>query len=83
MTTAPNSLNATHHSVGAVNNISDLCTELCSAFRALGNGNLEVKAASEMANLAGKAINTTKVQIEYYALIGKKDVKIKFIEGGN
>ena len=36
--------------------------------KALFNGTIDVKAASEMNNTAGKIINTQRVQIEYASL---------------
>jgi hypothetical protein len=38
-----------------------------------------VKAASELANLAGKMINSAKVQLEYHALRKDEDIKIAFL----
>lgn len=53
-------------------NIKEVRKELCDAFNDLRNGGLEVKQASEMSNMAGKIINSLKVEIEYAALRKEK-----------
>ena len=59
-------------------NVVELREELAIAFEGLSNGKLCSKNASEMANLAGKMINSAKVQLEYHAL--RKDTpNIKFL----
>jgi hypothetical protein len=42
-------------------------------------GALKPKEAGELANVAGKMINSAKVQLEYYAL-RKETPSIKFLE---
>jgi hypothetical protein len=51
-------------------NITELRDQLAEVFTDLRNGTVEAKSASELANLAGKMINSTKVQLEYHALRG-------------
>lgn len=47
---------------------AQLRTELSVAFMSLKAGTIKPKEAAELANLAGKMINSAKVQVEYYAL---------------
>lgn len=49
-------------------NVEELRTELSKVFTGLKDGSIKSKEAAEFANLAGKMINSAKVQIEYYAL---------------
>ena len=49
-------------------NITELRDNLTALFSQLKDGTIDVKAASEMNNTAGKIINTLKVQLEYAAL---------------
>ena len=59
-------------------NVVELREELSRVFKGLSNGTVQAKDASEMANLAGKMINSAKVQLEYHAL--RKDTpSIKFL----
>ena len=59
-------------------NVVELREELSRVFKGLSNGTVQSKDASEMANLAGKMINSAKVQLEYHAL--RKDTpNIKFL----
>jgi len=51
-----------------VNNVHELRDQLAEVFTSLKNGAIEHKDAAELANLAGKMINSAKVQVEYYAL---------------
>jgi hypothetical protein len=51
-------------------NITELRDQLSEVFTELRNGTVEVKAASELANIAGKMIGSAKVQLEYHALRG-------------
>ena len=63
-----------------MNNITELRDELAQVFNRLKEGDIDVKAASEMNNCAGKMINTVKVQLDYYELTGDKP-SIPFIDG--
>lgn len=60
-------------------NVEALRTELSAVFEGLKAGTLDVKTAAELANLAGKMINSAKAQIEYYAL-RKESPSIKFLD---
>jgi hypothetical protein len=48
-------------------------------FKGLKDGTVKHNDASELANLAGKMINSAKVQVEYYAL-RKEAPRIAFLE---
>lgn len=49
-------------------NVEELRAQLSAVFVGLQNGSVQHKDASEFANLAGKIINSAKVQVEYYTL---------------
>jgi uncharacterized protein YgbK (DUF1537 family) len=49
-------------------NCDELRTSLAETFAQLKAGTIKPGEASELANLAGKMINSAKVQVEYYAL---------------
>lgn len=53
-------------------NATELRSELAKVFADLKSGAIKPKEAAELANLAGKMINSAKVQVEYHALIGDK-----------
>jgi hypothetical protein len=61
-------------------NVEELRTQLSEVFTGLQNGAIKHKDASEFANLAGKMINSAKVQVEYYAL-RKEAPLIPFLGG--
>ena len=59
-------------------NVVELRAELSKVFRDLSNGTVQSKDAMQQANLAGKMINSAKVQLEYHAL--RKDTpNIRFL----
>mgnify|MGYP000719297732 CR=1 FL=1 len=58
--------------------IHELTTELTALYEALKNGTIDVKAASEMNNTAGKIINAQRVQLEY-ADLRKEQPNIEFM----
>lgn len=60
-------------------NVNELRVQLSKTFEQLQSGEMEPKVASELANLAGKMINSAKVQVEYYTL-RKETPKITFLE---
>jgi len=60
----------------------ELRTNLSQVFNELRAGTIKPCEAAEMANLAGKIINSAKVQVEYYAL-RKEAPKITFLEQDN
>jgi hypothetical protein len=49
-------------------NVNELRDQLAIVFAGLQNGTIPHKDAAELANLAGKMINSAKVQVEYYTL---------------
>lgn len=51
-------------------NCNELRGQLAEVFEALRKGSISVEQASELANLAGKMINSAKVQVSYYELLG-------------
>lgn len=62
-------------------NVNELRDQLAIVFAGLQNGTIQHKDAAEMANLAGKMINSAKVQVEYYTL--RKEVpEIAFLGCG-
>lgn len=61
-------------------NVTQLRNELAEVFDQLNSGLIKPKEAGELANVAGKMINSAKVQLEYYAL-RKETPKIEFLQG--
>jgi hypothetical protein len=59
--------------------VRDLRDELAIVFDQLNSGAIKAKDAGELANVAGKMINSAKVQLEYYAL-RKETPNIPFLE---
>ena len=59
--------------------VNELRANLSEVFDDLRTGGIEVKAASELANLAGKMINSAKVQLDYHSLRNDEDFKINFL----
>jgi len=60
-------------------NAQEVRDRLSKVFDSLESGEIDAKKASEFANIAGKMINSAKVQIEYYAL--KKELPaISFLD---
>ena len=59
-------------------NANELRAALSKVFTDLQNGDIQAKDASELANIAGKMINSAKVQVEYYAL-RKESPEISFL----
>lgn len=49
-------------------NVSELRDNLSQVYAELRSGTIKAKDAAELANIAGKIINSAKVQIEYHAL---------------
>lgn len=60
-------------------NCDELRDELSIVFERLKAGEIKPGEAAEMANIAGKMINSAKAQIEYYAL-RKESPRINFLE---
>lgn len=61
-------------------NVTTLRDELAEVFDQLKAGAIKPKEAGELANVAGKMINSAKVQLEYYAL-RKETPVIEFLKG--
>lgn len=60
-------------------NVSELRDQLSQVFADLRNGSIKHTDASELANIAGKMINSAKVQLDYYAYT-KQTTKIPFLD---
>ena len=60
-------------------NVSELRDHLSEVFDELRAGDIEAKNASELANLAGKMINSAKVQLDYHDMRKDENVKITFL----
>lgn len=60
--------------------VTTLRDELAEVFDQLKSGAIKPKDAGELANVAGKMINSAKVQLEYYAL-RKETPNIPFLKG--
>jgi hypothetical protein len=61
-------------------NITELRNDLIIIYEKLRSGEIGISEAKEMANVAGKVISSTKVQIEYNKMTGNNSSKIKFLE---
>jgi hypothetical protein len=62
-----------------INNVDDLRNKLSEVFEALRGGDIAHKEAKEISNLAGKMINSAKVQLDYHGLRKDEDFKINFL----
>jgi hypothetical protein len=62
--------------------VNQLRNELSGIFDDLRSGAIKTKEAGELANVAGKMINSAKVQLEYYAL-RKEAPTLKFLNDDN
>lgn len=62
-------------------NANELRAELARVFDELKTGQIKPAEAAELANLAGKMIASSKVQVEYYAL-RKEAPSIEFLKEG-
>lgn len=60
-------------------NVQELIDQLSQVFQSLKAGDIKHKDADTLANLAGKMINATKVQVEYYSL-RKEAPRIAFLQ---
>ena len=59
--------------------VTQLRDELAVVFDQLNSGEIKAKEAGELANVAGKMINSAKVQLEYHAL-RKSTPNIPFLD---
>ena len=55
-------------SKATIDNVESLRHNLSDVFDALRDGDIAHKEAKEISNLAGKMINSAKVQLDYHAL---------------
>ena len=62
-------------------NITELRESLAENYEMLKEGKMEIKLGKELANTAGKVINTLKVQLEYNKQMGIKE-EIDFLKEG-
>ena len=62
-------------------NIEDLTAELCEAFRQVKGNPKYTAQAKEMANIAGKILNASRVQLEY-AQQRKEQPNVAFLNTG-
>jgi hypothetical protein len=60
-------------------NIEELRSSLIENYEKLKAREIEIKPAKELANIAGKIINTLRVQLDYNTLTGNTE-KIPFLE---
>ena len=60
-------------------NANELRNQLSKVFTQLANGEMTAQDASELANIAGKMINSAKVQLEYNQVTGDNR-RIEFLE---
>jgi 5-formyltetrahydrofolate cyclo-ligase len=58
--------------------VTELREQLSQVFNELRNNTIKHTDAAELANIAGKMINSAKVQLEYYAL-RKESPTISFL----
>ena len=60
-------------------NITDLRNSLLDNYEKMKSKEMELKDGKELANTAGKILNSLKIELEYNTLIGNKN-KIEFLE---
>jgi hypothetical protein len=60
-------------------NITELRQSLADNYEQMKAKKMELKTGKELANTAGKLINTIKVELEYNQMTGSKN-KIDFLE---
>jgi len=60
-------------------NVQELIENLSNVFDGLKSGAIKPSEADSLANLAGKMISASKVQVDYYAL-KKEKPRIKFLD---
>lgn len=63
-----------------INNIEDLTNDLIKNYEKLTKGLLAEKRAKEISNMAGKTINSAKLQLEYNSFMKYDKRKIAFLE---
>jgi hypothetical protein len=60
-------------------NITDLRNSLLDNYDKMKSKEMELKDGKELANTAGKILNSLKIELEYNTLVGNKN-KINFLE---
>lgn len=60
-------------------NITELRKSLCENYAKMKSKKMNIATGKELANTAGKILSSCKVQLEYNAMMGKKD-SIEFLE---
>lgn len=60
-------------------NITELRTSLADNYTKMKAGKMTLGVGKELANTAGKIINSVKVELEYNSLLDRKN-KISFLE---
>tara|TARA_R110000868_G_scaffold49930_3_gene160237 strand:+ start:301 stop:537 length:237 start_codon:yes stop_codon:yes gene_type:complete len=60
-------------------NVNELRDNLSTIFEELHKGTIEVKTAAELANIAGKMINSAKAQLDYHVMRKDTTTKITFL----
>jgi len=63
-------------------NITELRTSLADNYTKIKAGKMDIKVAKELANTAGKIINSLKVELEYSQMVGIKP-DIEFLKNDN
>ena len=63
-------------------NMNEVRDQLAQVFAGLKDGTIKPSEAAELSNVAGKMINSAKVQIEYYALRKEQPI-ITFLESSD
>ena len=63
-------------------NITDLRKSLSENYEAMKDGSMELKVGSELSNVAGKIINSLKVELEYNLKMEYKR-KIEYLESSD
>ena len=63
-------------------NITELRKSLSENYEAMKDGSMELKVGSELSNVAGKIINSLKVELEYNSKMEYKK-KIEYLESSN
>jgi hypothetical protein len=62
-----------------IDNVESLRNNLSAIFDALRDGAIAHKEAKEISNLAGKMINSAKVQLDYHSLRKDENFRINFL----
>ena len=60
-------------------NIKDLRNSLLDNYEKIKSKEMDLKDGKELANTAGKILNSLKIELEYNTLVGNKN-KIYFLE---